>query len=735
MSLLKKVSSAIRILHWNRDVSARASHLVVKKDALITYERAFSGQAGSENVSGSTVSFERKLMSTKTSIKRIAAVAAVALTLGGFSAVSAHADTTLADTLALSTNATSTTVGVATKTYVTSTFLAPDSGTHSDTLTVSAYLTSAPAYNAALPVFSVGTAGTLTDVNATSIVQANTAQIKVDNTATGPSYVAANNTLTFTPTLAGTYTILVKNSNATTNTQATALTWTITVAANPGPNAAFSKLWMQAGSGDSCGAGCFFAHAFTDYTSTSNAAALAAGDVTAAADVANVSNVNVATTAALAGTVVAQIAVFPRNNLPAYDTAASTPVTATISGPGYVAIGNRGLVSKSVTQAVATSGTDGYGPNDKTSSVWVYSDGTTGVATVTISAGGVTLGTRTVTFYGTAANAKATNNLNILSIGGGSGAGTGNGAAEIYVTDSTGNPVAGQSANIKGTSSDVTVLNSFAVGAGGCADDTVSGAGYYYCDVTTTAGQTATGKSATMTFYVMSGSTVKATSGAITFTTGDVRADKITLSTDADSYAPGDKVTVTISAVDASGNPVADYDAASVSTSIFAADVATGNLVTSSAVAQPLFKTALVKFAGGKATATFYAPFTSGNLVISGTLAGTLGGAKTAGLTANLVGTTITKTVAISSAIDAASQAAIDAAQEATDAANAAYDAANNAMDSADAATAAAQDASDNASAALAAVTELSATVAKLVASVNSIASALASIKKKLGVK
>ena len=37
-------------------------------------------------------------MSTKTSIKRIAAVAAVALTLGGFSAVSAHAATTVAYT-------------------------------------------------------------------------------------------------------------------------------------------------------------------------------------------------------------------------------------------------------------------------------------------------------------------------------------------------------------------------------------------------------------------------------------------------------------------------------------------------------------------------------------------------------------------------------------------------------------------------------------------------------------
>jgi len=83
MSLRQQVSNAIRILRWDRDVSARASHLVVKKDPLITHESVILGQAGSGNVSGSTFS-ERKIMSTKTSFKRIAAVAAVALTLGGW---------------------------------------------------------------------------------------------------------------------------------------------------------------------------------------------------------------------------------------------------------------------------------------------------------------------------------------------------------------------------------------------------------------------------------------------------------------------------------------------------------------------------------------------------------------------------------------------------------------------------------------------------------------------------
>jgi hypothetical protein len=61
-----------------------------KKDPLITYEKALLGQATGGKFPSVTF-LERKKMSTKTSIKRIAAVAALALTLGGFSAVSAHA--------------------------------------------------------------------------------------------------------------------------------------------------------------------------------------------------------------------------------------------------------------------------------------------------------------------------------------------------------------------------------------------------------------------------------------------------------------------------------------------------------------------------------------------------------------------------------------------------------------------------------------------------------------------
>ena len=58
--IAQQVSRAIRILRGNRDESARASHLVVEKDLLMTYESVFSGQAEREKFSLSTVFLKGK---------------------------------------------------------------------------------------------------------------------------------------------------------------------------------------------------------------------------------------------------------------------------------------------------------------------------------------------------------------------------------------------------------------------------------------------------------------------------------------------------------------------------------------------------------------------------------------------------------------------------------------------------------------------------------------------------
>ena len=61
---------------------------IYKWSLLITYEKAFLVQAAAKKFFAATF-LERKIMSTKTSFKRIALVAASALALGGFSVISA----------------------------------------------------------------------------------------------------------------------------------------------------------------------------------------------------------------------------------------------------------------------------------------------------------------------------------------------------------------------------------------------------------------------------------------------------------------------------------------------------------------------------------------------------------------------------------------------------------------------------------------------------------------------
>ena len=91
----KQVSAAVRILQQKRDASARATHLMVKNDSLITYETGILGQAVVKKFFAATF-LERKIMSTKTITKRIALVAAAALALGVVSVVTATSASAIA---------------------------------------------------------------------------------------------------------------------------------------------------------------------------------------------------------------------------------------------------------------------------------------------------------------------------------------------------------------------------------------------------------------------------------------------------------------------------------------------------------------------------------------------------------------------------------------------------------------------------------------------------------------
>ena len=221
----KKVSAAVRILQRKRDASARATHLVGKKYPLITYEKALLSQATGGKFPSVTF-IERKQMSTKTSIKRIALVAAAALTLGGFTAVSAHA-------AGVDLGFTATSAITSTPTATTGT----TPGRAGTPITADLKLTEAAIATAAN---TVAATYTLIDPNGTDVTSAATftsavAAAGVTPTNTGSAYSLAVaigataaaktlGTITFTPSMGGVYLLKVTTSATMTTDTLTALT-------------------------------------------------------------------------------------------------------------------------------------------------------------------------------------------------------------------------------------------------------------------------------------------------------------------------------------------------------------------------------------------------------------------------------------------------------------------------------------------------------------------------------
>ena len=651
MSLHQKVSSAIRILRWNRDVSARASHLV---------EVIHNFQAGSGNVSGSTFS-ERKIMSTKTSFKRIALVAAAALTLGGLSAVSAHAVDGYLPTVDLASAPATATVGTPVTAVV---HLSGVANQYGGNLSATAFIvaepsTSALPYNAPAGDTYTATAYTSTAGTGAFTFPApsfyNVAEF-TPTTLPGVNATARENwyyNLTFTPDAPGSYSVVVFSN--LDNTQKA--TWTVVAAAKAPITAASS----------------------TAYIAATNSSANAASDLVA-----------VAHPKTLNGSQAAHVLIHTDN---ATANATAGTITAVVTGPGLASFTSYAAAGRAVSMASANNNAD----------LLLFADGVAGVSTVNIYSGTTLIATKTVTYYGTVASFTAS----AVKISQGDSAAShpsNTGAIQVIAKDSLGNLVPG--APVKVAAADKTVVVS---GTGTAATAAQITAGTGAVDVSV-----AGGKYGKIDLTVSSTDPSITATATVTLTVSSLVAKTVTLSADASSYTTGSLITLTESAVDANGLPVADGGARAALSS---------NLLVQ--FADPtLFRDGLTSgsFTGGKFTVKAFAPVNQGTLTFTDTAVAP------AAIAAPL-------SVEITNQAADSAQAAIDAAQEATDAANAAYDAANNAMDSADAATAAAQDASDNASAALAAVTSLSATVAKLVASVQAIATALASIKKKLGVK
>jgi hypothetical protein len=322
----------------------------------------------------------------------------------------------------------------------------------------------------------------------------------------------------------------------------------------------------------------------------------------------------------------------------ALSTAASAALTLSLSGVGSVQINTGGIAGYEVVAA----GSANLGNSFDT--VKVIGDGRAGVSTLTIAVNGVTVATKTLTFYGPVASITAVANKTVLA---GAGASTLL-AATVTAKDAAGTLVPNLTVGFSAVSSSASVLS----GSNGFAEDaltpwTYGGHGNYTADVTA-ATMAVSGNTATITYTYTAG-TLVVNAAPVTFTIGGAVATA-TLTLDKASYTPGAAAVLTVTVKDSAGNPA--YSSAVV---------AIGGLV-SNVAAQGLPNTAALTSKNGVATLSVYAPATA---VETWTVTDALDFATVVSANATVTGVT-------GGGLSAADSAAIAAAKASADAATAA---------------------------------------------------------------
>ena len=551
-------------------------------------------------------------MSTKTTFKRIALVAVAALTLGGLTAVSASATPVTAE---------------ATPCYVSTSPYTSVGASDTATATITATQVA-------------GAANFVTITCGTDIISGSQAVVTTSGASSTVGAFTAGSTGSWT-VATGSASAVYSNadvSGATFNVYTPAAgTVTTTVAKRVFTNGAATDTTLQTFTITVTAAG------VTNVYSAANSTVLAASGTTtpdATTDAAVIAT-PVSIVKTLNGTTEALKIVVDQED--ANDVNLSTAVANSVT---IVGVGNVGLAVDTPLGQYATETAQG-------SDFYIFADGRSGKGTVTVSVNGVVAKTYVVNFYGSVATLTATPVITNIAK-----SATTAGAIEVVAKDANGFVV--PSVTITGTASNTTDITAVTPATDGDADgDQLVGL---------TAASTAKGA---YTFTFTDGTV---TSAAVTVTVGNVTATTVKLTTDKTEYNAGEKITVTVTAVDANGNAVADGAVA-----LFASAG-----VTSTSALQGALPASSVTLVAGKAAYTVYAPLTAGPVTISGTE-----GTGTDSTTKAVVSASFTV------ASDGLAQSAVDAAAEATDAANAATDAANAAAEAADAATAAAQDAAD----------------------------------------
>jgi len=534
------------------------------------------------------------------SLKKVSAVAVASLGFGLLSVVPAQAALTLVQDTTLTAIANATKLSGSTGLYCSVSLEGSDAGS----TTCTGQTGGTVQLNYAAP----GTGAYLVRVTNATILAYQSADVSADaNLATDAALESLYNGLNFndgvlltgevgdqiaikvTAATAGTSSVTVHTVSATTGaltaTDSASITWATSSSLDP--SAGFST---SLNDGDAANAAAFNA--------TSDDTIIASG--------------------LSAGTQVALIKVTARdgnNNL----LANGKTVSAAITGPGVAggaAADEDTYANGSRYETVTLAGGTGL------AFFAIYADGTAGKTTIQILAGSTVIATETVTFHGRPTKVTVTQNHRIGSINGevlGQNAAGPTGAdidttpaVTVAVTDALGLPVSGQT--ISAATSDATVMAAVSgtctESSGAAAGDGYAGEGFYNCSVTSVANAAGSGKTATLTFRVPDGITsgVFVTAAPITYTLGRDPV-KVTMKTDKATYAPGEKMTLTISGFGSDDKAAAD----DIYTTLISATGVAG-LVSSGTL-----PTASVALVNGVKTYTLYAPLVGGTFSFTGT--------------------------------------------------------------------------------------------------------------------
>jgi trimeric autotransporter adhesin len=588
MTSKNQVSPVIRISRGERDASARATHL----------------KAASKKYLETTI--ERKQMSTTTNFKRIALVAIAALGLGVLSSVPSQAVIN-SDSLTLSSATASQTTAetyTATSAVVTVSFF----GAKGDSMTVTSALLEAPDGSTAVPVLrlietssavidsAIAVVGAGATANGVTTITAGTDNKRDSstvgmNTAVGISaisstarttakyavYLANQTRNVLAPAVVGTYRIKLTPAaigvGPLVNATAQTLTITVTAAAalDRTPSAATSTSIMYGGN--------------------------PAADLFTAATVDSV----VTTVRTLSATPAAVIFATLKNA--AGLTNAVDSITATVTGPGQLGSGAAGSITASGRSITVKQG----------DYVGVFSDGVAGTATITLTSftAGVAIGTaKTVTFTSTTATSYA--------------------APTIAATDS--------SVIKAGTSTTVSVFAKDGVNNVSGLDSAGTGGAttiWAYSSDTAVATVAAPGGFNALTGYSAVVTGVAAGTANISFGNAATRAaativsptvavrvgtdvpSNVTVTLDKSTYAPGEKMTMTVTILNAAALPVVGKTSYA---DIFSAAGVTSSVNLSGAtITLPAKDIADYSNTTNTKTFTLYAPVTGGPVVFSWT--------------------------------------------------------------------------------------------------------------------